>query len=105
MNVMMRAVLVAVAAGLCACTPQRTSSSPSAPAKQMSSNTKSGAVIVQDTPYYKNGPAQPMPPDGTLKAGTPVTVGKKIGSYTFVRAADGTQGYVKTSDIAAATAK
>jgi len=37
---------------------------------------------------------------GTLRSGTYVVVGKKIGSYTLVHTADGIAGYVKTSDIA-----
>ena len=99
MKTMFRAMLITAAIGATACTPQ--SSPPSAQAPQrVASGPTSGYVILQDTPYFKNGPAQPMPADGTLRGGTYVTVGKKIGSYTLVHTADGTAGYVKTSDIA-----
>ncbi|HYO08521.1 MAG TPA: hypothetical protein VER17_06075 [Tepidisphaeraceae bacterium] len=62
-------------------------------------NARTGDFVVnKDSPYYKNGPAQPMPPDGTFRADTRVTSIKSLGSYQLVRAADGRQGYVaKTS--------
>ena len=98
MKRMIGAMLIASAMSLTACTPQSPSSGQ--PPQRVASDAKAGYVILNDTPYFKNGPAQPMPADGTIRAGTAVTVGKKIGSYTLVRTPDGTVGYVKTSDIA-----
>ena len=93
------ALVTAAAIGTSACTPQPSTPTSAAP-QNVASGAKSGYVILQDTPYFKNGPAQPMPADGTLRGGTYVVVGKKIGSYTLVHTADGIGGYVKTSDIA-----
>jgi len=83
-------VVISMACGLAAC---------AVPNKKSSST---GYVITTTTQYYKNSPAQPMPPDGTFQAGTSVTIVKKLGNYTLVRAADGTQGYVPTADVARA---
>jgi hypothetical protein len=99
-TMMFLAVLTTAAISTTGCTPQATPPSAQAP-QRVASGPTSGYVIVQDTPYFKNGPAQPMPADGTLRGGTYVIVGKKIGSYTLVHTADGVAGYVKTSDIAA----
>lgn len=57
-------------------------------------------VIRYTTLYYRNGPQQAMPPDGTFEAGTPVEVIQGAGSYSLVRAQDGRQGYVSTDAIA-----
>src|SRR4051812_43791416 len=99
MKRIIQAALIMAAIGASACTPQ--SSAPTGqPPAQVAPNATNGYVILQDTPYFKNGPAQPMPADGTLRSGTAVTIGKKIGSYTLVRTPDGIVGYVKTSDVA-----
>ena len=63
-------------------------------------DVKPSSVITKTTPYYKDSPAQPMPADGTFPAGTEVTVLKKMGSFTLVRAVDGTRAYVASSDVA-----
>ena len=94
MNGFMRTMFVVIVAYvLVACSAPSSKTSTAA-------NVKPSHVITTTTPYYKNSPAQPMPADGTFKAGTRVSVVKKLGSYTLVRAADGTQGYVPTADIA-----
>jgi hypothetical protein len=51
-------------------------------------------VIVTDTAYYSIGPQQAQPSDGTLRAGTKVTIVEEAGSYVRVRSLDGTVAYV-----------
>jgi hypothetical protein len=84
---------VAIAWSLVACNP-------SGPKSSTAADVHASYVITTTTPYYKNSPAQAMPADGSFKAGTRVSVVKKMGNYTLVRAIDGTQGYVPTADIA-----
>jgi uncharacterized protein YgiM (DUF1202 family) len=62
-------------------------------------DTSSGPVISSDSVFYKTGPQQASPPDGTFKAGTRVEVIQKAGSYTLVRAEDGREGYVSSDAI------
>jgi SH3 domain-containing protein len=64
----------------------------------MEGKEKPTHVITEDTPYYTN-PAQAQPPDGTFAAGTKVTLLQDAGSYTQVRAEDGTTGYVATGSL------
>ena len=61
--------------------------------------TSSGPVISHDTVFYKTGPEQATPPDGTFKAGTRIEVIQEAGSYTLVRAQDGTEGYISSAAI------
>lgn len=56
-------------------------------------------VIESDAEYYKVGPQQAQPPDGTFKSGTKITVVEESGSYSLVRSADGTEGYVASGAI------
>jgi hypothetical protein len=68
---------------------------------------KKGAtyVLTADTPYFKNGPSQPMPADGVFRKDTRVTFVKNLGSYSLVQAKDGTRGYVPKTSIAPAPAR
>jgi hypothetical protein len=59
-------------------------------------------MIGNNTPYYKNGPAQREGPHGTIPAGTPVWVLGKEGSYSHVWALNGVDGYVWDSSIVTA---
>lgn len=56
-------------------------------------------VIATETVYYKTGPQQGRPPDGTFKAGTKVTVIEKAGSYSLVRSGDGIEAYVASDAL------
>jgi uncharacterized protein YgiM (DUF1202 family) len=57
-------------------------------------------VVKKDTPYYKTGPQQGRPEDGTLRQGTKVSLtGKNIGGYVQVDAEGGIQGYVDQNDL------
>jgi uncharacterized protein YgiM (DUF1202 family) len=62
--------------------------------------TSTGPVIRHDSVFYKTGPQQASPPDGTFKAGTRIEVVHKAGSYTLVRTEDGREGYVASDAIA-----
>jgi serpin B len=63
-------------------------------AKSASNDNKPTHVIVTDTAYYKVGPQQAQPPDGTLRGGTKVTIVEEVGSYVRVRSVDGVVAYV-----------
>lgn len=56
-------------------------------------------VVAVDTAYYRSGPQQGRPPEGTFKGGTRVEVLAREGSYWQVRAADGTRGHVPADAI------
>jgi uncharacterized protein YgiM (DUF1202 family) len=56
-------------------------------------------VVSHDTLFYRTGPQQAMPPDGTFKAGTRIEIIQEAGSYTLVRAQDGREGYVSSDAI------
>lgn len=68
---------------------------------------KSGALtaekfpyrLTRDVPYYRTGPQQARPPDGTLRAGTRVILIYDGGSYSRVRTEGGVEGYVSTDAI------
>ena len=91
---------------LAGCAPNGSSGgSPGGAAKMAPTVTAKKAtayVVTVDSPYYKNGPAQPMPPDGTFRKGTEVTVIKSLGSYDLVQAKDGTKAYVAKASLAPA---
>lgn len=56
--------------------------------------------VTTDTEYYKDGPQQARPADGTLTVGTKVVVLQEAGSYVLVRTADGIEAYIATDSIA-----
>lgn len=62
--------------------------------KSALNDDKSTHVITTDAVYYKGGPQQAQPPDGTFKTGTKVTLIEEAGSYSLVRSADGIDAYV-----------
>lgn len=53
-------------------------------------------VVLRETEYYLSGPQQARPPDGTLAAGTRVTLLRDAGSYCLVRTDQGLEAYVAT---------
>lgn len=53
-------------------------------------------VVQRDAEYYLTGPQQARPPDGTLPAGSRVTLLRDAGSYCLVRSAEGVEAYVAT---------
>ena len=55
--------------------------------------------LISDEPYYRNGPQQGRPPDGTFKAGTKVRVDSDAGSYSYVTSEDGVSGAVTTDSL------
>jgi uncharacterized protein YgiM (DUF1202 family) len=94
-------VVVLVAMIAVACTQQSSGPQTASGVDAAAASSANSYVITQDTLLYKNGPAQPMPPDGTLHAGTTVTRLKRLGNFTLVQTSDGIKGYVATSDISA----
>ena len=61
-------------------------------------------TITIDAEYYTDGPQQARPPDGTMKAGTKVTVVEEAGSYCRVKSENGIQGYVTVKSLEATAA-
>jgi serpin B len=56
-------------------------------------------VVTIDAEYYTSGPQQGRPPDGTLKAGTKVTLVEAAGSYTRVRTPDELVAFVASDAL------
>ncbi|MEQ8789632.1 MAG: serpin family protein [Pirellulaceae bacterium] len=56
-------------------------------------------ILTAETAYYKTGPQQMSPPDGKLKANTPVVLVREAGSYTQVRSKDGLTAYVASDAL------
>jgi hypothetical protein len=56
-------------------------------------------VVADDTEYYLSGPQQARPPDGTLPAGTKVTLLEEAGSYCRVRSEGRIEAYVSTDSL------
>jgi hypothetical protein len=57
-------------------------------------------IVIKGTPYYKTGPQQGRPEDGTLTSGTKVSLtGKSIGGYVQVDAEGGVQGFVDQNGL------
>lgn len=56
-------------------------------------------VVTQDAPYYKDGPQQPGPPDGELRAGTHVWAFERSGSYRRVWTAGGVNAFVWDASV------
>jgi len=57
-------------------------------------------VTASQTPFYSFGPAQSMGPDFLLKKTAPVTLLRKERGYSWVREANGREGYVASDQIA-----
>jgi hypothetical protein len=55
--------------------------------------------ITADTEYYRDGPQQSRPADGTLAAGTAVRLVSESGSYSLVETPDGRRGYVASDSL------
>ena len=55
--------------------------------------------IGADTEWYLASPAQAMPPNGTIPAGTKANVVQDAGSYTLVETESGIEGFVSTSAL------
>lgn len=51
-------------------------------------------TILKDISYFKIGPQQASPPDGTFASGTKVTIVTQSGSYALVQTDEGIKGYV-----------
>ena len=56
-------------------------------------------VVAKDTEYYLSGSQQASPPEGTLPAGTKVTLLEEAGSYCRVRSEGGIEAYVSTDSL------
>jgi hypothetical protein len=56
-------------------------------------------LVATDTEYYLSGPQQARPPDGTLPAGTKVTLLEEAGSYCRIRSEGGIEAYVSTGSL------
>ena len=55
--------------------------------------------VIHETPYFKIGPQQALPPDGSFKVGTKIRIIKEAGSYSWVESADGIKAFIATNDI------
>ncbi len=55
--------------------------------------------VENETPFYLDGPQQARPADGTLTAGTRVTLVNAAGSYAQVVLPDGRRAYVATDSL------
>jgi hypothetical protein len=69
--------------------------------QKSNSGEKLTHVTTKDAPYYLSGPQQSSPPDGTLKAGTHITIVENKGSYSIVRTKDGIKAYVANDSFKA----
>ena len=56
-------------------------------------------TVSVDTQYYRDGPQQARPADGTLAAGTMVRLVSESGSYSLVETPDRRQVYVASDSI------
>ncbi len=56
-------------------------------------------TVATETPFYLDGPQQARPPDGTVAAGTRVTLVSAAGSYAQVLLPDGRRAYVATDSL------
>jgi len=55
--------------------------------------------VALETPFYLDGPQQARPADGTLAAGTRVTLAREAGSYAEVTLPDGRRAYVAADSL------
>lgn len=74
----------------------------SAPRVEASGDTPVYVVTATQTPFYKNGPAQAVGADLSLKKGEMLTLLERHYGYSRVQTGDGQTGYVATDDIAPA---
>lgn len=58
-------------------------------------------VVGADTAYYRDGPQQARPADGTLVAGTKVRLVSESGSYSLVETPDRLRVYVASDSLKA----
>ncbi|MBI1983303.1 MAG: hypothetical protein HYS61_03800 [Acidobacteria bacterium] len=56
-------------------------------------------VVLCDAEYYLTGPQQARPPDGTLAAGSKVTLRRDAGSYCLVRTEQNVEAYAATDAL------
>lgn len=49
--------------------------------------------------YYKDGPQQGSPPDGTLESGTKVKIIEEAGSYVLIKASNGVDAFISADAI------
>ena len=56
-------------------------------------------TVTVDTEYYRDGPQQARPADGTLAAGTMVRLVRESGSYSLVETSDRMQVYVASASL------
>jgi len=55
--------------------------------------------VIVETPFYLDGPQQARSADGTLAAGTRVTLVREAGSYAGVTLPDGRRAYVAADSL------
>lgn len=68
-----------------------------------STNSPKMVVVVDHTPFYRNGPLQGNGPDLSLAKGDEVEVLRKEIGYSFVRIFDGQNGYVANEALKLST--
>jgi len=56
-------------------------------------------TITADTEYYRDGPQQARPADGTLAAGTMVRLVSESGSYSLIETSDRMRVYVASDSL------
>jgi hypothetical protein len=55
--------------------------------------------VAVDTEYYRDGPQQARPADGTLAAGTMVRLVQESGSYSLVETSNRMQVYIASDSL------
>ncbi|MCG6157480.1 serpin family protein [Rubinisphaera margarita] len=60
-------------------------------------------VLIADAEYYKDGPQQSRPADGTIPAGERVEILENAGSYVLVLSDSGIEGYVSAEALSEQT--
>ncbi|MEO0444747.1 MAG: hypothetical protein AAF191_01590 [Verrucomicrobiota bacterium] len=74
------------------CSPPAIENAPSSPPPPYSR-------LVRSVEYYRGGPQQASPPDGTLPVGTSVQVIRESGSYVLIETNSGMQAFVPADAI------
>ncbi len=72
-------------------------------AQPPSEQTPRRHVLIADAEYYKDGPQQGRPADGTIPAGERVDILEDAGSYVLIQSDSGVEGYVSADALSQQT--
>ncbi len=93
------AAAVVLGLTLSVCLGSRSAAAIEPPKKGQAEHAALKHVVVSETPYYTDSPAQTRPPDGNLEPGTRVRLLRKAGSYVLVGSEAGIRAYVVADAI------